>query len=136
MRTRSIHPMWAPSAQSNMVSMFNDHLLRTLSRARVDDARRARRGHAEVRGGPTPRLGRSRTSPDAPLTIRHARSADLGPLERLASLDSRRIPSGELYVAEVEGRLVAALSVDTGAVIADPFEATASIVEVLRLQAA
>ena len=46
-------------------------------------------------------------------------------LERLAALDSRRVPSGELFVAEVDGRLLAATSIDTGAVIADPFEHTA-----------
>ena len=56
-------------------------------------------------------------------------------LERLAALDSRRVPSGELFVAEVGGRLVAATSIDTGAVIADPFEHTASIVELLQIQA-
>ena len=56
-------------------------------------------------------------------------------LERLAALDSRRVPSGELFVAEVDGRLLAATSIDTGAVIADPFEHTAKIVELLQIQA-
>jgi hypothetical protein len=56
-------------------------------------------------------------------------------LERLAALDSRRVPSGELFVAEVDGRLLAATSIDTGAVIADPFEHTAAIVELLQIQA-
>jgi hypothetical protein len=134
-RTRSIRPMWARPAQSIMPFMFNDHLLRTLSRTRVDDARRAARDrHAEARGGPTPRLAAVASSQDAPLTIRHAAAADMRALERLAALDSHRIPSGELFVAEVEGRLVAAVSIDTGAVIADPFEPTASIVRLLRLQ--
>ena len=68
------------------------------------------------------------------MTIRHAAAADLTSLERLAALDSRRVPSGELFVAEVDGRLLAATSIDTGAVIADPFEHTASIVELLRVQ--
>jgi hypothetical protein len=68
----------------------------------------------------------------SPLTIRHATASDVPALERLAVLDSRRMPSGELLVAEVDGRLVAALSIDTGAAIADPFERTAEIVELLR----
>ena len=68
------------------------------------------------------------------MTIRHAAASDLASLERLAALDSARIPSGELFVAEVDGRLLAATSIDTGAVIADPFEHTASIVELLRVQ--
>jgi hypothetical protein len=68
----------------------------------------------------------------ASLTIRHATHADEAALRRLAALDSSRVPNGELLVAELDGRLVAALSVDTGAAIADPFEHTAAIVDSLR----
>ena len=102
--------------------MFNDHLLRSLSRSRVEDALRTR--------NESPR----RDVALPPVTIRHAAASDLASLERLAALDSARIPSGELFVAEVDGRLLAATSIDTGAVIADPFEHTASIVELLRVQ--
>jgi hypothetical protein len=104
--------------------MFNDHLLRHLSRTRVEDALRTR--------SESPR----RDVALPPVTIRHAAPADLASLERLAALDSRRIPSGELFVAEVEGRLLAATSIDTGAVIADPFEHTAALVELLRVRSA
>jgi hypothetical protein len=69
------------------------------------------------------------------LTIRHASSADESALRRLAALDSSRVPSGELLVAELDGQLVVALSVDTGAAIADPFEHTAAIVDSLRAHA-
>ena len=102
--------------------MFNDHLLRSLSRSRVEDTLRTR--------NQSPR----RDVALAPVTIRHAAASDLASLERLAALESARIPSGELFVAEVDGRLLAATSIDTGAVIADPFEYTASIVELLRVQ--
>jgi hypothetical protein len=71
----------------------------------------------------------------ASLTLRHANTADEGSLRRLAALDSSRVPSGELLVAELAVELVAALSVDTGAAIADPFEHTAAIVDSLRAQA-
>jgi hypothetical protein len=118
-----------------MLSMFNDNLLRTLSETRVADARRDLRQHAEARGGPGPHTILKRVARDAPLTIRHADAADLPALERLAALDSRRIPTGELFVAEAEGRLLAATSLDTGAIVADPFEHTASIVELLRAHA-
>ena len=102
--------------------MFNDNFLRFLSRSRVEDLH-ARRPFSQRR-------------PDAaPITIRHAAADDMKALVRLAALDSRRVPSGELFVAEVDGRLVAATSIDTGAVIADPFEHTASIVELLQVQA-
>jgi hypothetical protein len=102
--------------------MFNEHFLRTLSRSRVEDLR-ARRPISK-RGNET-----------AAITIRHAAADDMKSLERLAALDSRRVPSGELFVAEVDGRLLAATSIDTGAVIADPFEHTAAIVELLQIQA-
>ena len=71
----------------------------------------------------------------ASLTIRHAIAADEADLIRVAALDSSRLPSGELLVAHLDGNLVAALSVDTGAAIADPFELTAAIVDSLRAQA-
>jgi hypothetical protein len=70
----------------------------------------------------------------ASLTIRHAIAADEAALTRLAALDSSRVPNGELLVAELDGSLVAALSVDTGAAIADPFEHTAAIVNSMRAQ--
>jgi hypothetical protein len=105
--------------------MFNDNFLRHISRSRVDDRLRRSR----------PRTTERRVDV-APVTIRHAASADFASLERLAALDSQRIPSGELFVAEVGGRLLAATSIDTGAVIADPFERTADLVALLRVQAA
>ena len=102
--------------------MFNDHFLRSCP------------GRAS-KTPPRPPPDRPRRDDTAPVTIRHAAADDMKSLERLAALDSRRVPSGELFVAEVDGRLLAATSIDTGAVIADPFEHTASIVELLQIQA-
>ena len=107
-----------------MLFMFNDHLLRALSKTRTIDPRPATPIHVAT----------ARFAADAPLTIRHATATDFPALERLAALDSHRIPSGELFVGEVDGRLLAAVSIDTGSVIADPFEHTAAIVDVLRVQ--
>ena len=59
----------------------------------------------------------------ASLTIRHAIAADEAGLTRLAALDSSRVPSGELLVAHLDGSLVAALSLDTGAAIVDSMRA-------------
>jgi len=70
----------------------------------------------------------------ASLTIRRATASDEADLTRLAALDSSRLPSGELLVAALDARLVAALSIDTGAAIADPFEHTAAIVDSMRAQ--
>ena len=70
------------------------------------------------------------------LKLRDATDADGTHLLRLARLDSQgRPPSGKLIVAEEDGVLVAAIAVESGAVIADPFKATAAIVAMLRLRA-
>jgi hypothetical protein len=69
------------------------------------------------------------------LAIREAQPRDMPALLRLADLDSRPLPGGRLLVAEAGGRIRAALSVDDGAVIADPFMATASLQDLLRLRA-
>jgi hypothetical protein len=63
--------------------------------------------------------------------IRLAGPADGPEIERLAQLEGRRI-EGELLVAEVEGELRAAVAVEDGASIADPFRSTAHLVEMLE----
>jgi hypothetical protein len=70
------------------------------------------------------------------LKLRDATDADAADLLRLARLDSQgRPPAGKLVVAVDQGDLVAAISVDSEDVIADPFKATAPIVAMLRLRA-
>ena len=68
--------------------------------------------------------------------LRPACPDDQRALVRLAELDSARVPAGRLLVAESGGTLRAALSLDTGEVIADPFEPTAHLVAMLRAHAA
>jgi hypothetical protein len=75
-------------------------------------------------------------SPQAPLTLRVARPDDDLAVQRLAQLDSSRPPSGRVLLAVVGSEPVAALAVETGAVVADPFRPTADVVEVLRRAAA
>jgi hypothetical protein len=72
----------------------------------------------------------------ATVIIRPAIGSDGAALHRLASLDSARIPAGELLVAESDGALVAAHAPRTGATIADPFRRTADVVELLHLRGA
>jgi hypothetical protein len=67
--------------------------------------------------------------------IRAARGSDGPALRRLAELDSRPLPEGELLVAEAYDEVVAALSVDTGAKVADPFRRTADVVDLLAYRA-
>jgi hypothetical protein len=71
------------------------------------------------------------------LTIRPALPADAGRLRDLVQLDSSpRAPAGAVLLAESGGDLVAALSLDDGHVVADPFRPTADVVALLRVRAA
>jgi len=70
---------------------------------------------------------------DKTLTIRPADLADLAGLDRLAALDSASPPTGDVIVAEVGGELWAAVEIDSGAAIADPFRPSGELVELLRL---
>jgi hypothetical protein len=70
------------------------------------------------------------------ISIRRLGRDDLAEVERLAQLDSRRPPEGALLGVEIEGRLVAAISLATGESIADPFSRTAELRALLELRAA
>jgi hypothetical protein len=69
------------------------------------------------------------------VTIRWAVPADLAGLERVAALDSQRLPAGPLLVAEVGGQIWAALSQLDGIAIADPFRPSGDLVRLLRIRA-
>lgn len=70
------------------------------------------------------------------VTLRICAEGDEAALLRLAERDSSVVPAGRLLAAETNGRLVAAISLETRAVIADPFVPTADAVELLRSRAA
>jgi hypothetical protein len=67
-------------------------------------------------------------------TVRLASPQDDGGLRRLAALDSASPLSGRVLLAELEGVPVAAIALESGAVIADPFQPTAAAVSHLRLR--
>jgi hypothetical protein len=69
------------------------------------------------------------------LTVRYSVASDLSELARLAALDSASPPRGPALIAEADSRMLAALPLGSGRPIADPFEPTAEIVELLRLRA-
>jgi hypothetical protein len=71
---------------------------------------------------------------DDSLTIRVAQPRDDVTLQRLAALDSAPPLSGRVLLAETAFRPVAAISLTTGAVTADPFQYTEGAVRVLRLR--
>ncbi len=70
------------------------------------------------------------------ITVRLADHTDSRALLDLAALDSAQVPAGALVVAESDGELVAAIPVDGGRPIADPFRGTELIVQMLELRAA
>jgi hypothetical protein len=73
---------------------------------------------------------------DTTFTIRRASTADTSAIARLAALDSSSPPTGELLLAEVGDELWAALEIDSGAAIADPFRPSGDLVELLHFRAA
>jgi hypothetical protein len=79
--------------------------------------------------------GDSGATPVTRVTLRYAGAADRARLHELAALDSALSPAGATLVAEVDGRLRAALPLDGSAPIADPFHRGAELIELLRLRA-
>ena len=68
--------------------------------------------------------------------IRLAGDADEAALERLAQLDSARPLEHPILVAEIRGRVAAAIDLDERRTIADPFQPTASLRSQLHVHAA
>jgi hypothetical protein len=68
--------------------------------------------------------------------IRFASTADAEAVEWVAQRDTRRVPPGPHMVAELDGRILAARSLASGEVIADPFSHTAYLVSILELHCA
>ena len=69
------------------------------------------------------------------LTVRLASQADAGTLHTLAQLDEDAPLTGRVLMAEQDGRAVAALSLEDGRTVADPFVASAGAASLLRLRA-
>ena len=69
------------------------------------------------------------------LVIRRATAEDAPALARLAALDSARVPRGDVLVAFAHGEPWAAISLDDGRVVADPFRPSAVAAELVRVRA-
>jgi hypothetical protein len=97
------------------------------------------RADAARSGGRFTRRRRARSAapatPAESVTLRPARTADALALARLQDLDGHRLPPGQHVVAVADGRLLAAAHVPTGDAVADPFEPTADLVELVRRHA-
>jgi hypothetical protein len=71
---------------------------------------------------------------DQHFTIRVATPDDTPALRRLAALDSAGPLTGRVLVAELDAVPVASVSLEAGAVIADPFQYTEDAVRMLSLR--
>ena len=69
------------------------------------------------------------------ISIRPFTDSDTRAVREVAERDSSTVPAGMLLVAEVGGRVRAALSLDTAEVVADPFAPSAELVDLLRARA-
>jgi hypothetical protein len=67
--------------------------------------------------------------------IRGARDEDAVALSQLAELDSRPPLVGPALIGEIAGSPAAAMSLDDERVIADPFQPTSHLIQLLRLRA-
>ena len=65
------------------------------------------------------------------LTLRTCGEADAPGLRRLAERDSASVPAWPLLAADAGGELIAAISLGSGRVIADPFRPTALVHRIL-----
>jgi hypothetical protein len=74
-------------------------------------------------------FSRRKLLPSEPLapTLRLAVPADEAALSDLAQLDADRPPRGAVLLAEADGRILAAVSLDDGHGIADPFRPTSEL---------
>jgi hypothetical protein len=68
------------------------------------------------------------------IIIRPARAADGDSVRRVAQRDSRAVPDGDLLIAVVAGEVHAAIALDSGDVIADPFRRTEELIRMLALR--
>jgi len=71
----------------------------------------------------------------ASLLLRPATTADAAVLADLAALDGARPLTGDVLLAEVDGRPAAALELATGRTVADPFVRAERLRAVLLVQA-
>lgn len=80
-------------------------------------------------------MGTSLSSARPAAEVRSAHPDEAGTIRRLAQLDSAPDLAGEILVATVDADVVAALSLEDGRVVANPFVLTSDALELLRARA-
>jgi hypothetical protein len=112
-----------------LTQMANDRsaeLRRDASSRRTSRLSRRRKAALRGGGGQTEEVTVRRLDP----------AADHSALVRLAGRDSADVLDGEIIGAELDGTLVAAISLDDHRVVADPFARTEGLRSLLELRAA
>jgi hypothetical protein len=69
------------------------------------------------------------------VAVRLARPEDEASIHRVASLDGKKAPQGRVLVAEADREVIAALAIDSGAVVADPFRWTSDVIALMEMRA-
>jgi hypothetical protein len=92
--------------------------------------------HRSASAGRDPKEVAREETPSPVIALRLAGADEAEDLERLAALDSASPLVGEALVALVDGTLVAAISLDSGRVIADPLAPTSEARALLHTRAA
>jgi hypothetical protein len=83
-----------------------------------------------------PRTSSTAREDNTEIELRLCRVSDNGALADLAALSERALAKGSFVLAHVDGRLVAALPIDGGALLSDPFVRTTHLHRLLELRAA
>jgi hypothetical protein len=73
--------------------------------------------------------------PEDAVLVRRATAADAARIRTLARLDDRRLSDGPFIVAEIAGEAIAAMSMSSGQIVADPFRRTRDAEDLLRMRA-
>lgn len=110
---------------------MNPFLSRELAGEHIRDLREAAARESRGRAEAPARA----SDPATHITVRRFAERDIDGVQRLAALDEKPVPTGGVLVAEHTGELVAALPLDGGEALADPFKPTADAVALLRLRA-
>jgi hypothetical protein len=105
-------------------------LTHALAQARAADLRRVAEAHAAVRPQPRQRLADSQPT----VTLRIACPGDAQVLAWLAELDEAAPLEGSVLIAEVGGCARAAVSLSEFRTIANPYEPTEALVQLLMVR--
>src|SRR3954451_16281561 len=70
--------------------------------------------------------------PEDAVLVRRATVRDTARVRNLATLASRKLGDGPFLVAELAGEAVAAMSLSSGLIVADPFRRTREVADLLR----